>query len=92
MKPDVRHFVMGENSHGREVPEYVAGEDDFCRPSVAEWGQDDPTGYKSMWAPLVMSWFKGPSNYSYNIGTIKHSYCSYKPTERSLGGPTLYYI
>ena len=32
--PDPRHFVMGENSHGREVPEYVAGEDLMAHSGV----------------------------------------------------------
>ena len=41
--------------------------------------------------PSDVSWFINPHNYSY-LRTINHSYWSYKPTERYLGGPTLYVI
>ena len=35
-------------------------------------------------APLVINWF------SIDISPRNHNYCSYKPTERYLGGTTLY--
>ena len=43
----------------------------------------------TMWGPPVVSWFINPMN-TIVISTINHSYWSYKPTERYLGGPTLY--